>query len=213
MKNRTIPIVVVLATGLLVSACASGSNQAGSGQPATGSSSAGAASVASSSVAGGSDTATPVASSPTSGPSTVTFAPASSSASPSACAGTQLATSVVDNGPGAGQHLYFLVFKNTSSSTCLLSGYPGAAGLNAGGQQAAQAQRDLGAPPATVALAVGQSASATLETSGLNSNGSACSSFAGLLVTPPNTSTTARFTNKVPTCNFKVTSVRPGSGG
>jgi Protein of unknown function (DUF4232) len=210
MKSRTIPIAIILITGMLVSACSSGSNQAGSGQSAPASSVA-AASTATDTPETGSAPASSVAAASTSSAATETRA--SSSAGLSACTGAQLATSVVDNGPGAGQHLYFLVFKNTSSSPCLLSGYPGAAGLNAAGQQAAQAQRDAGAPPAKVAIAVGQSASATLETSGLNSNGSACSSFAGLLVTPPNTSSTARFANKVPTCNFKVTSVKSGSGG
>jgi hypothetical protein len=90
-----------------------------------------------------------------------------------------------------------ILFRNTSTVSCGLEGYPGVALLNQAGQQAAQATRTpsgyLGglldntttAPILTVAP--GATASALLESTD-NPEGSAtsCPSYPSFLVTPPN---------------------------
>jgi Protein of unknown function (DUF4232) len=88
-----------------------------------------------------------------------------------------------------------LVFTNTGAVPCGTRGYPGVAALNAGGAQIAQAARTtsgylggLGAGRAipNVTLPAGGAASAMVEALAFNaSDGSACTAYAGLLVTPP----------------------------
>jgi hypothetical protein len=98
---------------------------------------------------------------------------------------------------GAGGHSSkVLVFTNTGPGVCRLFGYPGVAALDAGGNQIAQATRTLngymgGIPSGKTAeaafLSVGESAAAVVEALNFNaSDGSACTAYAGILVTPPN---------------------------
>ena len=129
-------------------------------------------------------------------PPTTTQPPSDQAAPPPAetdCALSQL--SVTDsNGSARSTHrAVVLVFANTSSTTCHLTGYPGVAALNASDQQIAQATRTLSGylagvrAVAQVQLAPGASASATVEALAVDpTTGNACTRYAGILVTPPN---------------------------
>jgi hypothetical protein len=100
------------------------------------------------------------------------------------------------SGAAAGHQSKVLVFTNTGNAVCRLFGYPGVAALDAGGNQIAQATRTLngymgGIPSGHTAealfLSKGESASAIVEALAFNaSDGSACTAYAGILVTPPN---------------------------
>lgn len=92
-----------------------------------------------------------------------------------------------------------------SLSTCVLSGYPGVAGLDAQGNQAVQAERTpngyLGglqsgtSTPPSVSLAPGQRASAIVEgTDNPVGSATSCPSYPTLLVTPPNLTVSVRVT-------------------
>ena len=96
-----------------------------------------------------------------------------------------------------------ILFMNNWETPCILSGYPGVAGLDSSSHQVTQASRSpsgyLGglssssAPPPVVTLAHGQTASAKVEgTDNPVGNQTSCPSLSGLLVTPPNTDTTVR---------------------
>lgn len=136
-------------------------------------------------------------------PSTTT-APATSSttvaarpAGPADCASGQLTVTNAPSQAGAGHSGVVVLFRNRSTATCLLQGYPGVAGLNSAGAQVTQAKRTpsgylggLGpgqtAPP-VVALAPGQQASALVEGTDVpTGSATSCPSLAGLLVTAPN---------------------------
>jgi hypothetical protein len=89
-----------------------------------------------------------------------------------------------------------LVFTNTGGSVCRLFGYPGVAALDSGGTQIEQATRTTsgylgglaaGHTAQAAYLSKGESAAAIVEALAFNSSGgSACTAYAGLLVTPPN---------------------------
>jgi hypothetical protein len=102
---------------------------------------------------------------------------------------------------GSGHRSVVLLFTNTTGQPCRLTGYPGVAGMDTRDAQVAQAQRTpkgylgglaSGRPP-VVTLAPGQSASALVEALAFNaSDGSACTPFAGLLVTAPDDTVSTR---------------------
>ncbi|ALE04717.1 hypothetical protein AL755_02260 (plasmid) [Arthrobacter sp. ERGS1:01] len=104
-------------------------------------------------------------------------ATASSSATPSTtgtattaaaalCTAADLAGSLDDSGGGAAGHIYMqLIVKNSSSTTCILDGYPGVSLVNASSDTpiGAPAVRDASAPSSgPISLAPGASASAAL---------------------------------------------------
>lgn len=99
--------------------------------------------------------------------------PLESSASAFAeCANDQLAISAVRFGQAGGSASEVLAFKDVGVAPCSLSGYPGVAVLNTAGEPAQQAIRRInamlggqfeGVRPATVDLAPGQDATATVE--------------------------------------------------
>jgi hypothetical protein len=136
-------------------------------------------------------------SSPSTTPTTVASPATSIPATSSECAFTQLSVTATSGEGGLGHVADLLQFKNTSSSPCQLSGYPGVAGLDSSGQQEVQAVRTLngylggvptGTVPPVVTLAPGDTASATLEGTDVPvGNESNCPSYPALLVTPPNT--------------------------
>ena len=83
---------------------------------------------------------------------------------------------------------------NVTTGPCRLYGYPGVAGLDAAGKQIVQATRTPhgylgglpdGAPVPTVDIGAGQAASAMVEAAGAKPDGSSCTPYAALLVTPP----------------------------
>jgi hypothetical protein len=125
----------------------------------------------------------------------------------------------------AGHQGVVLLFVNNGSTGCVLYGYPGAAGLNAGGAQVVQAQRTLTgmmgglAPGVTTlprtTLAPGQSASAVVEgtdvPSGTETN---CPTYPSLLVTAPNTKGSVTIPLALPGCSgLQVHPVVPGTSG
>jgi hypothetical protein len=112
------------------------------------------------------------------------------------CTSSQL--SVTDSGGGAalGHVNQILLFTNTSSTSCTLTGYPGVAGLDAGGTQRMQARRTVGgymgglSPGATtlplISIAPDRSASAVVEGTDDPLGAQPCPYYPFLLVTPPN---------------------------
>jgi hypothetical protein len=118
-----------------------------------------------------------------------------------------------------------ILFKNTSTMTCTLRGYPGVAGLDSTGHQATQAVRTpigymggllsaTGAPP-VVTLESGQMASAKVEgTDNPVGNRTTCPSLSGLLVTAPNTYSSVKLPLAPGDCSgLEVHPVVPGETG
>lgn len=137
-------------------------------------------------------------------------------------------------GGGAAGHIgVVLLFENVSSTTCTLSGYPGVDGLDASGRDLASASRTPNGmigfcsctQPPTLTLGPGVIVSAVAEGdaagasggagggSGGGAGGSSCDAFAGLLVTPPNTSTSTKVNLAPHSCDFTVHPVVPGMDG
>jgi hypothetical protein len=115
-----------------------------------------------------------------------------------------------------------IVFENISNTSCSLYGYPGVAALDAAGDQVAQAQRIpdgyLGGVAGAIPVVVvdpGQMASAMVEGSDNPVNGATtCVTYAALLATPPNTSTSTRLDVSFPGCSgVEVHPVVPGTSG
>lgn len=115
-----------------------------------------------------------------------------------------------------------VVFRNTGSSACFLQGYPGVAALDAGGKQAAQAERtsagyegglQAGKPP-KVRLAAGATASARVEALAARDDGGSCTPYAGLLVTPPDETHSVKLAWNTDACTaLEVHPVVAGSTG
>jgi Protein of unknown function (DUF4232) len=127
-------------------------------------------------------------------------------------------------GAAAGHIGFALLFRNTGSTSCTLTGYPGVAGLSASGEQVTQATRMANAymggyqgppPPPPVTLQGGDTASATVQGTDVPSgNETTCPALAGMLVTPPNTSTSVHISQAPPDCGgLIVTPVVPGTSG
>jgi hypothetical protein len=115
----------------------------------------------------------------------------------SQCEFGQLTVTASSGGAATGHIADLLLVKNTSTSPCHLSGYPGVAGLNGSGKQEVQANRTLngfmggvlsGSRMPIVILAPGATASSVLEGTDMPVGGaSTCPTYPELLVTPPNT--------------------------
>jgi len=184
----------------------SGTAKSASSDAATTSDSAG--SGASTSDASGSDATSP--STPATS-STANHAP--TKAGPAACKATQL--KITSGGPdaGAGQVYLPVVFTNISAATCTLTGYPGVAGLNAAGHQIVQAGRDTTSKVVAITLKPGKKASAAIHAANVPS-GTATScppSYAAVLVTPPNTTTSTKLVALLPSCGgLQVNAVNLG---
>ncbi|HEX8092609.1 DUF4232 domain-containing protein [Jatrophihabitans sp.] len=152
---------------------------------------------------------------------------------PARCAESQLRASIDPRHiPGNGTagkdgrllHAVLIDFQNTSRSTCVLDGYPGAAIVDEAGHQVRQATRTLQGP--LLGLPVGQSvatpvtlapqayASAGLEGVDERNPGTAqagCDAphYPRILITPPNTFIPVPFTVGWPRCySFEVHAVR-----
>jgi hypothetical protein len=120
---------------------------------------------------------------------------------------------------GAGHQGAIILITNNGDAPCSLVGYPGADGLDDTGHSIASATRTLTAmmggchctKPATVTIAPDAAASAVVEA---NIGGPGpCDPFGGLLVTPPNTSTSTQLNVKLPSCGFQVHPVVAGAKG
>jgi hypothetical protein len=125
----------------------------------------------------------------------------------------------------AGHQGVVLLFVNNGSTSCVLYGYPGAAGLNEGGAQVVQAQRTLtgmmgGLAPGVTALpritlAPGQTASAVVEGTDVPSGTeTSCPTYPSLLVTAPNAKASVTIRFALPGCSgLQVHPAVPGTSG
>ncbi len=153
---------------------------------------------------------------PTTAPSTTpaTTPPASITPTPTAstpppepanlCTLAELAVTAGQAGGAAGSVYQPILFRNTSSRTCQLQGYPGVAAINAAGQQASQAIRTPslagGGLPAAQTLAPGTVVSAIVRGSNVPVGGAtSCVTFT-LLVTPPGETHSQPLAAKLPGC-------------
>lgn len=119
-------------------------------------------------------------------------------------------------GSGAAGHIVTpLRFRNTGSVSCTLFGYPGAAGIDSTGAQAAQATRTPTPAPALVTLAPGATAVSQMTTTDIPSgNATSCPTWTGVLVTPPNTKESTHLTLSLSGCpGFSVTAVTADASG
>ncbi|WP_240203081.1 DUF4232 domain-containing protein [Streptomyces actuosus] len=136
------------------------------------------------------------------------------------CHTSELSASVGRNDPGAGQENFPVVLTNTSSRTCTVYGFPGAAFVDAAGHQLGpDPLRESASTPRAVTLAPGGSAWAGLRYSNPQISGARTATPAALLVTPPD----EREPLKVPwtagavpvggnASSVFVTTFRPGTG-
>jgi hypothetical protein len=157
--------------------------------------------------------------------STTATTPATTPASAALCAGPNVGVSGKMASAAAGHQGVVLLFVNNGSTSCVLHGYPGAAGLNASGAQVTQAQRTpagmMGglAPGVTalprITLAHGQTASAVVEGTDVPSGTeTSCPTYPSLLVTAPNTKVSVTIPLSLPGCSgLQVHPVVPGTSG
>ena len=131
------------------------------------------------------------------------------------CRFAMLSISVGQANGAAGHSMVPVVFKNTGSAPCTMFGFPGVASLTSSGSQAAQATRSTTTAPARITLAPGASGSALVTATDIPSGTMvSCPTWAGLLVTPPNDTQSARLTVQLPGCpGFSVGPVVAGTAG
>ncbi len=158
-------------------------------------------------------------------PSTTTTTAPVAASGPPRCTFAHLSVSVGQVGAGLGHEGVAILFENTGTSTCSLSGYPGVAALDSAGQQVAQAQRTpsgyLGGmqtgstTPPVVLLGPGAVASALVEGTDVPEGvASSCPTYPALLVTPPTSTLSARLTVSLPGCSpIEVHPIVSGSTG
>jgi hypothetical protein len=142
---------------------------------------------------------------------------------PRPCATAQLSVTPGLSSGAAGTIGQIILFENSSSSPCLLHGFPGVAGLDNSGHQVVQATRALNGAPIsgsasslpTVQLAPGDMASALVLSSDVpEGSATTCSTYAALLVTPPNAFQSVRVNASLPGCaGLRVGPVYRGTTG
>jgi hypothetical protein len=207
--------VATAAAALVVAACGSGQSTV-THTSTTAASQATTTTTTTTAVSSSSTAASTATSTGTAGP-----APRARTAS-AACAAGQVSVSLGPGSAGLGHSGFALLFTNTGSGSCALTGYPGAALVANGGAQL-QIQRTpngyLGglAPTARanpiVRLAPRQVASALFEGLDSTSAGGPCPQYAALLVTPPNSTLTSRLSRAVSICRAQIHPVVPGRSG
>ncbi|CAL9348781.1 DUF4232 domain-containing protein [Streptomyces sp. Tu 3180] len=101
------------------------------------------------------------------------------------CHTSELRAAVGRVDPGAGQRNFPVVLTNVSSRACTLYGYPGAAFVNAAGEQLGPDPKRSPGDAATVTLAPGGSAWSGLRYASPGVSGARTATPAALLVTPP----------------------------
>lgn len=111
----------------------------------------------------------------------------STSGTPSStrCHTSELEATLGRNDPGAGQENFPVILTNTSSRTCTVHGYPGAAFVDASGKQLGPDPKRTPGTPATVKLAPGQNAWSGITFSNPEISGARTANPDALLVTPP----------------------------
>jgi len=137
-----------------------------------------------------------------------------------ACTGAGLSVYATPPDGAAGHGFMRLLFRNKTSHTCTLRGYPGLDAQSSTFHVLAHAQRTLhgqtgsfhsGVP--TVTLLPDHLASASVEWSNSGPGGTACHFSHYVAVTPANTATTHRFARAVSICDLQVHPTLPGSTG
>ncbi|HVB92489.1 MAG TPA: DUF4232 domain-containing protein [Acidimicrobiales bacterium] len=147
--------------------------------------------------------------------------------SPPHCTSAQLGTTIGQPEAGLGHVGAVIMFRDTSATACVLSGYPGVAGLDSLGHQVVQAARtpggylgglqpSRGGPlPAVDLAARGGTASAYVEgTDHPVGPATSCATYTALLVTPPNALQPIRLATQLPACTrLEIHPVVPGLTG
>jgi hypothetical protein len=156
-----------------------------------------------------------------SAPTTASSTPAPPPVAPAGCTAAELTVSSIPPpaGGAAGHEGLVLLFTNHSTSACTLTGYPGAAGLNAAGSQILQATRTLSGMiggcscthPPVLTLNPSSTVSAVIE--GNIGGPGPCNAIHSLLVTPPNTTMSTPIAESVPSCGFQIHPVVTGQSG
>ncbi|MFV8185587.1 MULTISPECIES: DUF4232 domain-containing protein [unclassified Streptomyces] len=161
----------------------------GTAAPATGDHGTDTASASASASAGGTaagdSTATATTDAPTSTGTAKGGATPGGGSGGGRCHTSELRATVGRNNPGAGQENFPVVLTNTSSRTCTVRGYPGAAFVDGSGKQLGPDPKRTPGTPATVTLKPGRSAWAGLTFSNPEVSGARTATAASLLVTPP----------------------------
>jgi hypothetical protein len=150
---------------------------------------------------------------------------AARAAAPPGCSSHRISVSIGLAAAGLGHIGLPLLFRNTGSSTCVLTGYPGVALVRAAGAGQVQASRTLlgylgglaGTSTAAPVIRVrpGETISALLEGDDNPAHGTGvCPSFRALLVTPPNQTVTVRLARALSTfCSPQIHPVVAGASG
>jgi hypothetical protein len=121
-------------------------------------------------------------------PTATASAPSPASSTPGSrtrCRTSELEATLGRNDPGAGQENFPVILTNTSSRTCTLHGYPGAAFVDASGRQLGPDPKRSPGTPVTVRLAPGQNAWSGITFSNPGISGARTANPDALLVTPP----------------------------
>jgi len=196
---------VGLAALALLAACSSDAHKAADGTPT-------------SSASAGADTtsATPTTSAAVASVTSATSGPGDPSTGAGGCTNGEISVSSAPDKAlsGAGASGAFLIFTNTSSVPCALTGFPGTDALDASGKVLAHAQRVGSSTGARITVPVGGTVSAVLRGS---SDGSAACSAASILVTPPNLTTSTSLPAGSGTtwaaCGLTISPIASGSTG
>lgn len=210
--GAALAVLAALATAALAAGCGSGSS----------SSTASATTRTSTTTVVTTSTASSTASPTATASSTSTAPQAGTAAVPAGCTPAHTAVSVARASAATGHAGVVLRFRNSGSTACTLTGYPGAA-LVAPHRQLDAVRTPQGfmgglSPSAranpVVRLAPGDEASAFLEGEDFNPQTSgACPRYTALLVTPPNQTVTVRLHRSLGLCNPQIHPVVPGTSG
>jgi len=137
---------------------------------------------------------------------------ASQASSVSACGNSAVAVGASATQGATGHGNLILTFKNRSSHSCSLYGYPGLDALDRSGHVLRHAQRTLSGFTGgsthglrTIVLAPGRYASADVEWMNFHpTTGTACRFSAAIAVTPAGTTHTVHFGRSVSVCSLQV---------
>ncbi len=172
---------------------------------------------------GSSPSATPPTTSSATSSTTTSTTTSTLPSGPHNCSTAQLRVSAGMSSGAAGTIGQIVLFENAGSTSCLLHGFPGVAGLDSAGNQVVQATRELNGAPftgstgslPTVTLATGETASAIVFGSDVPvGSATSCATYAALLVTPPNAYQSVRVQAQLPACSgLRVGPVYAGTGG
>ncbi len=138
-----------------------------------------------------------------------TTPPTSSATEMSACADGQLVVSAQSMGAAMmhrGLRLTFALAPNTGVTACTLSGYPG---VDTGtGGPVVHARRTPGSngadPSQVVVVKTGAPAHAVVEASAMGPNGTECTNYSTLQITPPNVFQAQTLNFDLPGCELQV---------